>query len=396
MAERNLDFDKVINRKNTRCLKYDFAVKRGKPADVLPLWVADMDFETSSYIEDALVERAKEGIFGYSEVQTPYFEILASWMKLHHNWEIQEDWLIKTPGVVFALAMAVKAYTQPGDSVLIQLPVYYPFSEVIQDNGRKVVSSNLYQGEDNRYHIDFQDFEKKIVEENVKLFFLCNPHNPAGRVWSPEELRRIGEICLRNGVFVVADEIHCELVMPGFRYTPFASLGEEFLHNSVTCCSPSKAFNLAGLQVANIIAAGETVRAKIEKALRINETGEIGPLAIDALIAAYDRGAEWLDALNEYLHANYLFLREYFAQHLPHCPVLPLEGTYLVWADCRAAGLASDELAERLLAEGRLRVNSGTMYGAAGAGFIRLNIACPRTLLAEELDRLRKVLELRK
>ena len=184
--------------------------------------------------------------------------------------------------------------------------------------------------------------------------------------------------------------------MPGFRYTPFASLGEEFLHNSVTCCSPSKAFNLAGLQVANIIAAGETVRAKIEKALRINETGEIGPLAIDALIAAYDRGAEWLDALNEYLHANYLFLREYFAQHLPQYPVLPLEGTYLVWADCRAAGLASDELAERLLAEGRLRVNSGTMYGAAGAGFIRLNIACPRTLLAEELERLRKVLELRK
>ena len=186
MAERNLDFDKVINRKNTRCLKYDFAVKRGKPADVLPLWVADMDFETSSYVEDALVERAKEGIFGYSEVQTPYFEIVANWMKTHHNWEIQEDWLIKTPGVVFALAMAVKAYTHPGDSVLIQLPVYYPFAEVIQDNGRKVVSNTLYQGEDNRYHIDFQDFEKKIVEENVKLFFLCNPHNPVGRVWSAE------------------------------------------------------------------------------------------------------------------------------------------------------------------------------------------------------------------
>ena len=286
MAERNLDFDKVINRKNTRCLKYDFAVKRGKPADVLPLWVADMDFETSSYIEDALVARAKEGIFGYSEVQTPYFEIIANWMKLHHNWEIQEDWLIKTPGVVFALAMAVKAYTQPGDSVLIQLPVYYPFSEVIQDNGRKVVSSNLYQGEDNRYHIDFQDFEKKIVEENVKLFFLCNPHNPVGRVWTPEELQHIGDICLRNEVFVVADEIHCELTYEGYDYTPFASLSERFLQNSVTCVSPSKAFNLAGLQIANIIAADEEVRRRIDRAININEVCDVNPFGVIATIAA--------------------------------------------------------------------------------------------------------------
>lgn len=294
-----------------------------------------------------------------------------------------------------ALSAILKALTQPGDKILVQTPVYNHFFISIRNSGCRTAENDLtYRG--GAYTIDFADLERKAADPEVKAMLLCNPHNPAGRVWSPEELRRIGEICLRNGVFVVADEIHCELVMPGFRYTPFASLGEEFLHNSVTCCSPSKAFNLAGLQVANIIAAGETVRAKIEKALRINETGEIGPLAIDALIAAYDRGAEWLDALNEYLHANYLFLREYFAQHLPHCPVLPLEGTYLVWADCRAAGLASDELAERLLAKGRLRVNSGTMYGAAGAGFIRLNIACPRTLLAEELDRLRKVLELRK
>ena len=252
MAERNLDFDKVINRKNTRCLKYDFAVKRGKPADVLPLWVADMDFETSSYIEDALVERAKEGIFGYSEVQTPYFEILANWMKLHHNWEIQEDWLIKTPGVVFALAMAVKAYTQPGDSVLIQLPVYYPFSEVIQDNGRKVVSSNLYQGEDNRYHIDFQDFEKKIVEENVKLFFLCNPHNPVGRVWSAEELEKLGDICVKNGVTVVSDEIHQDFVFKG-KHQVFAGLKKEFQDISITCTSPSKTFNLASMMLLFII-----------------------------------------------------------------------------------------------------------------------------------------------
>ena len=227
MAERNLDFDKVINRKNTRCLKYDFAVKRGKPADVLPLWVADMDFETSSYVEDALVERAKEGIFGYSEVQTPYFEIVANWMKTYHNWEPEEEWLIKTPGVVFALAMAVKAYTQPGDSVLIQLPVYYPFSEVITDNGRKVVSSNLYQGEDNRYHIDFADLEKKITEEHVKLFFLCNPHNPVGRVWTREELEKLGDICVKHGVIVVSDEIHQDFVFKG-KHQVFAGVKKSF------------------------------------------------------------------------------------------------------------------------------------------------------------------------
>jgi len=238
--------------------------------------------------------------------------------------------------------------------------------------------------------------ERRAADPAVKLMLLCNPHNPAGRVWTPEELRRIGDICLRRDILVVADEIHCELVMPGFRYTPFASLSEEFARRSVTCASPSKAFNLAGVQVANIFAADAGLRERIARSLEINETGMISPFAIEALTAAYTDGAEWLDALNGYLWENYLFLREYFAQHLPQYPVLPLEGTYLVWADCRAAGLASDELAERLLAEGRLRVNSGTMYGAAGAGFIRLNIACPRTLLAEELERLRKVLELRK
>ena len=391
MAERNLDFDKVVNRKNTRCLKYDFAVKRGKPADVLPLWVADMDFETSSYIEDALVERAKEGIFGYSEVQTPYFEILANWMKLHHNWEIQEDWLIKTPGVVFALAMAVKAYTQPGDSVLIQLPVYYPFSEVIQDNGRKVVSSNLYQGEDNRYHIDFQDFEKKIVEENVKLFFLCNPHNPVGRVWTPEELQHIGDICLRNEVFVVADEIHCELTYEGYDYTPFASLSERFLQNSVTCVSPSKAFNLAGLQIANIIAADEEVRRRIDRAININEVCDVNPFGVIATMAAYNEGGEWLDALRKYLRGNYEYLCRFFKERLPQYPVLPLEGTYLVWIDCSASGINSDAVALRLQEQQHLMVNSGTMYGPGGEGFIRLNIACPRALLADGLERMARL-----
>ena len=234
--------------------------------------------------------------------------------------------------------------------------------------------------------------ERRAADPAVKLMLLCNPHKPAGRVWTPEELRRIGDICLRRDILVVADEIHCELVMPGFRYTPFASLSEEFARRSVTCASPSKAFNLAGVQVANIFAADAGLRERIARSLEINETGMISPFAIEALTAAYTDGAEWLDALNGYLWENYLFLRDYFARHLPQFPVLPLEGTYLVWADCRAAGLSSDALTRRLLDEGRLHVNSGSMYGAAGEGFIRLNIACPRKLLAEGLDRLKRVL----
>ena len=392
MAERNLNFDAVVNRKNTDCLKYDIAKRRGMPEDVLPLWVADMDFETSSYVEDALVERAKEGIFGYSEVQNPYFEIVANWMKTYHNWEPEEEWLIKTPGVVFALAMAVKAYTQPGDSVLIQLPVYYPFSEVITDNGRKVVSSNLYQGEDNRYHIDFADLEKKITEEHVKLFFLCNPHNPVGRVWTPEELWRIGDICLHNGVFVVADEIHCELVYEGHDYTPFASLSKRFRQNSVTCVSPSKAFNLAGLQIANIIAADEGVRRRIDRAININEVCDVNPFGVIATIAAYNEGGAWLDALRKYLWENYEYLCRFFEQRLPQYPVLPLEGTYLVWIDCRASSIGPDATPLRLQEEQKLMVNSGTLYGPGGEGFIRLNIACPRTLLADGLERIAHVL----
>ena len=231
MSERNLDFDKVIDRRNTRCLKYDFAKRRGMPEDVLPLWVADMDFATSSYIEDALIERAKHGIFGYSEVQTPYFEILENWLKKHHNWDVQEKWLIKTPGVVFALAMAVKAYTEIDEGILIQAPVYYPFYEVIRDNGRKIVENELYLGDDNRYHIDFEDFEDKIISEKVRLFILCSPHNPVGRVWTAEELVKLGDICVKHGVIVVSDEIHADFVFKG-RHHVFASLKKKNLRIS--------------------------------------------------------------------------------------------------------------------------------------------------------------------
>lgn len=385
------NFDREIDRKKTNSLKYDFAVERGRDADVLPLWVADMDFQAPKPVLDALQNAVSHGIFGYSEVKGEYFDVLYRWFDSRFDWQPKSEWLVKTPGVVFALAMAVRALTKEGDSVLIQPPVYYPFFEVIRDNNRKIVESPLLLA-DGHYEIDFDDLEEKIASQNVKLFLLCSPHNPVGRVWTKEELQKLGELCDRYHVFVVADEIHCELVYEGHDYTPFASLSKRFRQNSVTCVSPSKAFNLAGLQIANIIAADEGVRRRIDRAININEVCDVNPFGVIATIAAYNEGGAWLDALRKYLWENYEYLYRFFEQRLPQYPVLPLEGTYLVWIDCRASSIGSDATTLRLQEEQKLMVNSGTLYGPGGEGFIRLNIACPRTLLADGLERIAHVL----
>lgn len=385
------NFDREIDRKKTNSLKYDFAVERGRDVDVLPLWVADMDFQAPKPVLDALQNAVSHGIFGYSEVKGEYFDALYRWFDSRFDWQPKSEWLVKTPGVVFALAMAVRALTKEGDSVLIQPPVYYPFFEVIRDNNRKIVESPLLLT-DGHYGIDFDDLEEKIASQNVKLFLLCSPHNPVGRVWTKEELQKLGELCDRYHVFVVADEIHCELVYEGHDYTPFASLSERFRQNSVTCVSPSKAFNLAGLQIANIIAADEGVRRRIDRAININEVCDVNPFGVIATIAAYNEGGAWLDALRKYLWENYEYLYRFFEQRLPQYPVLPLEGTYLVWIDCRASSIGSDATTLRLQEEQKLMVNSGTLYGPGGEGFIRLNIACPRTLLADGLERIAHVL----
>lgn len=385
------NFDREIDRKKTNSLKYDFAVERGRDVDVLPLWVADMDFQAPKPVLDALQNAVSHGIFGYSEVKGEYFNALYRWFDSRFDWQPKSEWLVKTPGVVFALAMAVRALTKEGDSVLIQPPVYYPFFEVIRDNNRKIVESPLLLT-DGHYEIDFDDLEEKITSQNVKLFLLCSPHNPVGRVWTKEELQKLGELCDRYHVFVVADEIHCELVYEGHDYTPFASLSERFRQNSVTCVSPSKAFNLAGLQIANIIAADEGVRRRIDRAININEVCDVNPFGVIATIAAYNEGGAWLDALRKYLWENYEYLCRFFEQRLPQYPVLPLEGTYLVWIDCRASSIGSDATTLRLQEEQKLMVNSGTLYGPGGEGFIRLNIACPRTLLADGLERIAHVL----
>ncbi len=391
MSERNLNFDEIIERKGTDCLKYDFAVKRGKPEDVLPFWVADMDFRTTSYVEDALIERAKHGIFGYSESQEDYFHAIAGWMHRRHHWDVEPDWLIKTPGVVFALAMAVKAFTEAGDCVLIQQPVYYPFSEVIQDNGRVVVSNDLYLGTDNRYHMDLEDFEQKIVEHQIKLFLLCNPHNPSGRVFTREELTGMGEICLKHGVTVVCDEIHNDFVFQG-EHTVFASIKKEYADVSVTCTSPSKTFNLASMLISNIFIPNEKLRQRFQHEVNAAGISQLSVLGLVATQAAYEDGDEWYEKMMAYVKSNIDYARNYVEEYLPGVKMINGEGTYLVWLDFRGTGIETEELDRRIIYDAKLWLDSGKIFGKTGQGFQRINVAAPRKTVTECFERIRKIL----
>lgn len=387
MSERHLDFDTVIDRKGTRSLKYDFAVRRGKPKDVLPLWVADMDFQTSSYITDALEDMVKHGVFGYSESEEHYFGAVQNWMERHYNWHVKESWMTKTPGIVFALAMAVKAYTQENDAVLIQPPVYYPFKEVVEDNHRRLVNNTLVLGGDGTYTIDYEDFEKKIIEENVKLFILCNPHNPVGRVWTKEELERLGDICLKHGVFVVSDEIHADFVFER-KHTVFSEVKEAYRDISMICTSPSKTFNIAGLQISNIFISNPEKATAFRRQVAAAGYSQVGLPGLVACEAAYRHGDEWLEGVLAYINANAEFTRAYLQEHLSRVKMIKLEGTYLVWLDFRDYGLTDKELDEKILNQAGLWLDSGAVFGKCGEGFQRINIACPRKTLQQALDRL--------
>lgn len=387
MSERHLDFDTVIDRKGTRSLKYDFAVRRGKPKDVLPLWVADMDFQTSSYITDALEDMVKHGVFGYSESEEHYFGAVQNWMERHYNWHVKESWMTKTPGIVFALAMAVKAYTQENDAVLIQPPVYYPFKEVVEDNHRRLVNNTLVLGGDGTYTIDYEDFEKKIIEDNVKLFILCNPHNPVGRVWTKEELERLGDICLKHGVFVVSDEIHADFVFER-KHTVFSEVKEAYRDISMICTSPSKTFNIAGLQISNIFISNPEKATTFRRQVAAAGYSQVGLPGLVACEAAYRHGDEWLEGVLAYIKANAEFTRAYLQEHLPRVKMTKLEGTYLVWLDFRDYGLTDKELDEKILNQAGLWLDSGAVFGKCGEGFQRINIACPRKTLQQALDRL--------
>lgn len=387
MGERNLDFDIIVDRKNTRSLKYDFAVKRGKPENILPLWVADMDFKVSSYITDALNEVNTHGIFGYSEAGDDYFNVLKNWMKKRYDWDVSEKWLVKTPGVVFALATAIKAYTKENEAVLIQEPVYYPFSEVIKDNNRKLVINNLKQDSDGKYRMDYEDFEKKIVAENVKLFILCNPHNPVGRVWTEEELTIVGDVCLKHNVLVVSDEIHADFVFK-HPHTVFTNIKEEYKAIGIVCTAPSKTFNIAGLQVSNIFIADNELRRKFRKKINAVGYSQLNLAGLVACEAAYKNGDIWLDAVIKYIKENADYVESFLKERLPEVRMTELEGTYLVWLDFRAYGLSDLELNRRIVHEAGLWLDSGSMFGKAGEGFQRINIACPRSILTEALDKL--------
>lgn len=375
------DFDKTIDRRATNSYKWDSA-----PEGVLPMWVADMDFRTAPAIIDSLQKRVAHGIFGYTRVPDAYYDAVTSWFSRRHGWDIDREWIIYTSGVVPAVSAVIKALTVPGDKVIVQTPVYNCFFSSIRNNGCEIVSNPLRRTADT-YEMDFDALERCAADPRAKVMLLCNPHNPAGRVWTPDELTRLGNICLRNGVTVVADEIHCELVYQGFKYTPFASLSDAFLHRSVTCVSPSKAFNIAGLQIANIVAFDNDLRSRIDKAININEVCDVNPFGVAATIAAYNEGEEWLNQLVDYLHGNYEAMAEFCRRELPEFSITRLEGTYLVWMDCSSLGMPSDALEHALLDDARLWLNAGTMYGAEGEGYMRWNIACPRSVMLDGLNR---------
>lgn len=385
----NYNFDEIVNRRGTNCVKWDVENEDG----IIPMWVADMDFPAAPAIRKAVEARAKHGVYGYTIVPDSYYRAITSWFKRRHGWTIDREWIIYTTGVIPAISAAIKALTMPGEQVLIQTPVYNCFFSSIKNQGCQILENPLKRN-GNSYVVDWDDFERKCADEKTTVFLLCNPHNPSGRVWTEAELARMNEICLRHRVAVVSDEIHCELVMPGNKFTPFAAVNEDCKTNGVTLNSPTKNFNIAGLQIANIVCANPVWRRRIDRAINIFEVCDVNPFGPVALEAAYNDSENWMDELNEYLFANYQLLCDTFAKELPQYEVMRLEGTYLVWVDVRPSGLSSDEVAEKLLKEGKVQVNSGTMYGqTTGEGYVRINIACPRATLIEGLKRMVDVLK---
>lgn len=382
------DFDEQVVRRGTNSYKWD----EPKGQDILPMWVADMDFKTAPCIVEALSKRVEHGVFGYTFVPDSFYEAIVHWFSSRHQWRIQPSDILYTSGVVPAISCALKAMTLPGEKVLVQTPVYNCFFSSIKNSGCEVIESPLRR-EGDSYVIDFADFERKCADEKTTVFLLCNPHNPSGRVWTKAELSRMNDICIRHGVKVIADEIHGELVMPDYVYQPFAAISDECRNNCVSLNSPSKAFNIAGLQIAFIVCHDAGLRRRIDRAININEVCDVNPFGVIALQAAYNDGGEWLNQLVEYLHGNYIALKDFVAQHLPKLQVCRLEGTYLAWIDLSQAHLTADDAAHCLLTEGKVMLNSGTMYGeTAGQNYLRLNLACPRATLMEGLHRIESVL----
>lgn len=383
------NFDEFVNRRGTNSVKWDEEKEDG----IIPLWVADMDFLAAPAIRRALEERAKHGVFGYAIVGDSYYDAIINWFKRRHNWAIERDWIIYTTGVIPAISATIHALAMPGEKVLIQTPVYNCFYSCIRNQGLRVLESPLKR-EGDTYVVDWDDFEAKCADKKTTLFLLCNPHNPAGRVWTKDELARMNEICMRHDVKVISDEIHCELIMPGYVFTPFATVNADCQRNSVVFNSPTKNFNIAGLQIANIICADKEWYRRIDRAINIFEVCDVNPFGPLALEAAYNESEDWIDELMPYIADNYALLKDTFAKEVPSYEVLKLEGTYLAWVDIRKSGLTANALTEKLLREGKVQVNSGVIYSKNdGEGYIRINLACLRATLQEGLKRIVNVLK---
>lgn len=384
LANMNFDFDRVRNRKHTQSYKWDQCVKLFGSDDILPLWVADMDFECPPAVKQAVMRRAELGIYGYTFKTESYAQSIINWYRRRHQWEMREEWLADAPSVVTSLSLAVDLFSEPGDQVILQSPVYYPFYDVIRNNGR-VIAKNPLIIRNGRYEMDYDHLES-LMKNGARLLLLCNPHNPGGRVWEREELLKLGQLCLQYGVTVVSDEIHCDLVMPGHRYTPFASLSPELADITFTCLAPTKTFNLPGLQISFIVSSNRRMKQLFENRIKTLSLHMTGYFAQAAVCAAYDEGEQWLDELLAYVQQNADYAIRYFQEHLPQVRPMRPEGTYLLWIDCRELGLSVDELKTLMYKEAKVAFNEGSTFGSEGAGFLRINLACPRAILEQALE----------
>ena len=381
------DFDTIVDRYNTGSVKYDTAERSGMPADVMPMWVADMDFRAPDEIVSRMRQLCDFGVYGYTMVTDSYFDAVRNWFSSRFDWEVERKWLVTTPGVVFALSAAVKAFTEPGEGVLIQRPVYYPFTEVVENNGRVVVNNSL-RYDKGSYAIDYEDLEAKLARDDVKLMLICSPHNPVGRVWTRDELSKVCRLCLKYNVKMVSDEIHADFVFANREHVPLASLSEQVRENCVVCTAPSKSFNLAGLQISNIFIPNRDMRHAFSRELEKTGLFGVNMVGLCACQAAYESGGEWLDQLKEYLEGNIQFLKSFVNEHMPRIKVVDTEGTYLVWMDLQELNLVDQK--EFIVNKARLWLDTGSMFGDEGRGFERINVACPRTVLEEALNRLKR------
>jgi cystathionine beta-lyase len=400
------DFDQEISRKGTNSAKWGMissgeALSEWETTDaffgedrILPLWVADMDFRSPQPVIDALVQRAQHGIFGYTYQDDAYFEAVVDWMRRRQGWEIQPEWIVTTPGVVTGIKLIVHAFVQPGDKVIIQPPVYYPFFEAACCSGGELETNPLvYDGE--RYRMDFEDLEAKVANPKAKFLILCHPHNPVGRVWTREELKRLGDLCLEHDVWVISDEIHGDLIYSNYEFVPYATLGEAYAQKAFICTAPSKTFNLAGLKTSNMIVPNEDLRCQLQDMMSTVGVRGANLFGLEAGKIAYNEGEPWLDQVMAYIEDNLAFLTDYVAREIPEIIVIPPEGTYLVWLDCRSLGLDKMALHELVLEEAGVFLDDGFIFGQEGVGFQRINIACPRSVLAEALERIRDAIKAR-